>query len=115
MEPLPGNYLISLAVPGQVLSKETEYYWRARFFDNNGGVLEWPEPFGFKTDKGEDMNGHGIHDKQEVEITTDLDQNGIPDIEQKDIKCVNTEAGNAQMCISIPNQDQCPWVLSVSG
>jgi|LGVE01.1.fsa_nt_gb hypothetical protein len=50
---------------------------------------------------GADRNKNGIPDEQEVDDTVDLDNDGTPDINQYDIKCVNTVVGDQQIGVNI--------------
>jgi hypothetical protein len=89
-------------VPEFILSVDTTYYWRARFYDGDDGVSEWSEPFSFTTMQTDaaDLNEDGIPDTQEViDNTIDLDGNGIPDMDQSDMKCLNTVVGDGQIAI----------------
>lgn len=46
-----------------------------------------------------DSNSNGIPDEQEVDGTIDLDEDGVNDVQQDDIKCVNTIIGDTQVGI----------------
>jgi len=46
-----------------------------------------------------DSNSNGIPDEQEVDGTIDLDEDGVNDVQQDDIKCVNTVIGDTQVGI----------------
>ncbi len=66
-------------------------------FDAQSIPSGWSEPFRFTTcTTSDDLNFNGIPDDQEVDDTVDLDNNGVPDIYQDDIKCVKTVVGDAQ-------------------
>jgi hypothetical protein len=94
--------LTSLTVPKLILDGNTSYLWRVRFYDNHGAPSEWSEILSFTTViTGEDAEGNGIPDHQEVGATLDLNEDGTADIEQAEIKCVNTEGGDTQIGISI--------------
>ena len=95
-------HLTSLVVPGLTLRRNTTYYWRVRFYDNNANVSEWSEPFSFTTlETPNDFNENGIPDILE-NTSVDLDNDGTPDIETTDrIKSLNTVVGNGQMGASI--------------
>ncbi|MBN1843352.1 MAG: hypothetical protein JW883_13865, partial [Deltaproteobacteria bacterium] len=93
------SHLTSLIIPRSVLDEETTYYWRLRFFDNQNSGSEWSDIYSFKTlFTGNDVEPtNGIPDNQEVDATVDLDGNGTPDVNQGDIKCVNTVVGEGQI------------------
>jgi chitinase len=83
-------YLTSLDVPESLLNMNTTYYWRARFFDNHDESSQWSESCSFTTivASADDANANNIPDDQEVDGTVDLDQDGIYDIYQNDIKSI---------------------------
>ena len=84
--------LTALAVPSLLLDENTEYYWRAIFYDNRGAASEWSQPAWFETDFSlTDANGNGIPDSQEVDSATDLDGNGVNDTEDVNVKAVQTQ------------------------
>jgi hypothetical protein len=94
--------LTSMTVPRQILEEDTEYIWQVRFFDNHDTSSEWSEERDFLTDlAGNDTDGNGVPDDQEVSDSLDLDEDGTRDIAQSDIKCVSVEEGTAQICVSI--------------
>ncbi len=90
-----------LTIPESMLEEGTTYYWRAMFYDNFGIASEWADPYHFTTvTTSNDTNpANGIPDDQEIDDTIDLDENGEADINQSDIKCVETLVGNGQICI----------------
>ncbi len=94
--------LTLLTVPDLTLQESTIYYWKARFYDNNSNVSNWPEPFSFTTLVTQnDTNTNGIPDTLENQIV-DINNDGTVDIEQVDeIKTLNTVIGDGQMGISI--------------
>jgi hypothetical protein len=89
-------------VPDFLLEADTDYCWRARFTDTGGATSEWADPFAFKTVSTDenDQNQNGVPDDQEVDDPNlDLDNNGTPDMNQGDMKCVNTAGGAAQISV----------------
>ncbi|MEJ2729360.1 MAG: choice-of-anchor Q domain-containing protein [Deltaproteobacteria bacterium] len=87
-------------VPAFLLDADTDYCWRARFTDTGDATSEWAEPFAFKTISMDenDQNQNGVPDDQEVDDPDlDLDNNGTPDMNQGDMKCVNTGGGIVQI------------------
>jgi hypothetical protein len=91
--------LPSIVVPNFILETETDYYWRARYHDSVGSRSAWSYPFSFTTTDVSDLNGDGIPYDQEIDNQVDLDGNGEPDINQADIKCVNTVVGGGQIAV----------------
>ncbi len=94
-------FLTSVRVPELVLDQHVEYYWRVKFFDNHQLDSQWSAPFFFTTieDLNSDSDRNGIPDDQEVDNTVDLDGDGSLDIEQSDIKCINTISKEKQIGI----------------
>jgi hypothetical protein len=92
--------LTVLAVPSLALEENTEYYWRAMFYDEHGSASEWSPPAWFATDfSTTDADGNGIPDSQEVEATTDLDGNGVNDAADSDIKAVQVREGGPKIAV----------------
>jgi chitinase len=92
------THLTSLTMPDSMLTEDTTYYWRVIFYDNHENASAWSDAFSFTTlISTEDANADGIPDTQEVDETVDLDNNGIADIDQDDIMCVNTVVGDEQI------------------
>ena len=98
------RYLTSLKVPDSVLSGFTTYYWRARFIDDRGGRSGWSVVYEFRTKAiSDDADSNGIPDDQEVDVTVDVDNNGILDVDQMasdpKFKCLDAEGGNVQVAV----------------
>jgi hypothetical protein len=94
------SHLTTFSVPEFMLSINTIYYWRVKFYDDGDAASDWSGPFTFKTiiTDESDQNQNGIPDDQEIDDPTlDLDNNEIPDVNQGDMKCVNTAGGAAQI------------------
>lgn len=98
-EALSKDRLTLLPVPLLLLVGEKTYYWRAQFYDGEGSKSDWPEPFEFETSKDlDDDDSNGIPDDQEInDPDMDLDGDDTPDINQADMKCVNTVVGEEQV------------------
>ena len=95
------SQLTALDLPALLLNRNTTYYWRARHIDDGGAASEWSAPFEFTTTNSDasDQDQNGILDTQEVsDASIDFDQNLTPDINQADMKCVNTDHGDV-LCI----------------
>jgi len=96
-----GSFLTSLTVPGLILNAENKYHWRVKFYDSRGGASEWSTVFSFTTAATADDDLNGILDDQEVAGTVDLDNDETPDVNQVNIKSINTAAGDRQIGIKI--------------
>jgi hypothetical protein len=104
--------LTSLTVPKLILEADVDYIWRVRFFSNRGGASSWSAETAFTTDiTDRDLDGNGIPDDQEVDAMLDLDQDGVMDREQDDIKCVDT--GNVQIGLSVRDADNLDSFVSI--
>ena len=100
LDKISDSHLTSFSVPEFMLSINTIYYWRVKFYDDGNAASDWPGSFSFKTITTDesDQNQNGIPDDQEIDDPTlDLDNNGTLDINQDDMKCVNTAGGAAQI------------------
>jgi len=95
-----------LNLPKLVLEENTDYVWQVRYLDNHGLAADWSESGTFTTgDNVADADHNGIPDDQEVATDLDLDEDGMPDIDQNDIKCVEIRGESAQIGISIRQSD----------
>jgi len=98
--------LTELAVPKLVLDENMTYEWRIQFEDSHGLFSQWSESAAFGTGYNvADANGNGLPDHQEVAPDTDLDDDGTPDIDQNNIKCVSVAQESTQIGISIPDSE----------
>jgi hypothetical protein len=104
--------LTSLTVPKLILEADVDYIWQVRFFSDRGGASDWSVDAVFTTDFADcDLDGNGIPDHQEVDPTLDLDQDGIMDGDQDDIKCIDT--GNLRLGLSIRDADNLDSLISL--
>jgi|GEM_PF-155861 len=96
------SHRTSLTVPEFILTVDTTYYWRVKFYDNRSAASEWSDPYySFTTihaSDSDDTDSNGIPDDQENE-EVDLDGDGEPDYDQSDMKSVNTVVGDGQIGI----------------
>jgi hypothetical protein len=107
--------LTALGVPKLILDEDTEYYWRARNFDNYGLPSEWSQIGYFSTEYlGNDGDGNGVPDDQEVAATVDLDKDSVYDREQSDIKCVEVVGGKTQLGVSTRDSGGLARVISLA-
>jgi hypothetical protein len=103
--------LTSLELPKLILDAKTTYYWRVRYFDNHGAASNWSEFAFFASGvNAEDINDNGIPDYQEPDSPTDMDGDGIPDVEQDDIRCLRMQGGTALIGLSFKAS---PTVFSI--
>jgi hypothetical protein len=106
--------LTSMAIPRQILEDDTEYIWQVRFIDNHDTESDWSEERDFITGfAGNDTDGNGVPDDQEVIDNLDLDEDGTTDNAQSDIKCVSVKDGTAQICISIRDAENAVSIVSL--
>lgn len=93
-----------LRIPRLVLRSSTTYTCKVRYFDNLGTASPWSETATFTTIESKwDKNKNGVPDNQEVSVSTDLNQDGIADIEQDTmVKSVQIDE-ETQLGISILN------------
>jgi PKD repeat protein len=96
-----GSHLTALTVPHSILDGDRSYYWRVRFFDDQGGDSGWSPAYSFTTEAlYNDIDSNGVPDDQEVDASADVDNNGILDVDQmasdNTFKCIN---GNVQIAV----------------
>ena len=97
------SHLTTLIVPESVLNEGITYYWRAMFYDNHESASVWADAYSFTTlTTSNDTNPeNGVPDDQEVDDTVDLDENSEADLNQSDIKCVDTVVGDGQIGVKV--------------
>jgi hypothetical protein len=106
--------LTALKVPKLILEHDTDYSWQVKYIDNLGTTSAWSEAGYFTTEFLEqDSDGNGVLDHQEVDATIDLDNNGIMDRAQEDIRCVATETGDFNFCLSIREAENAESIMSI--
>ena len=98
---LSDEHLTSAQVPTSLLDGGTTYYWRAKHTDQRFSDSVWSPVTQFRTEDAAiaDSDGNGIPDHQEIATPVDLDQNGIADQAQTDIKCLHSAGGAVQIGI----------------
>lgn len=63
-----GVDLTQLAVPSLILEENTDYYWRAMYYDARSAASSWSAAAWFTTDfSTSDVNGNGVPDDQETQ------------------------------------------------
>jgi hypothetical protein len=108
--------LTSLRIPKLILDEDTDYKWKVRFKNNQDTESEWSDFGTFTTDfaNHDDVDGNGIPDHQEVDLAVDLDNDGVLDRDQTDIKCVTGSAvDDVQIGISVKNAANVDSIVSM--
>jgi chitinase len=78
--------LTQLNLPHLLLTNNTDYAWRVRYFDSGGKVSQWSDSGYFQTQASEiDLDGNGAPDDQENTSGLDLNADGAPDAHQPDV------------------------------
>ena len=92
-------HFTSLPLPESLLDGSSTYYWRVKYIDNHMTDSIWSETARFTTVDAAvaDADGDGIPDSQQISTPVDLDQNGVPDQFQPDIKCLHAAVGDVQV------------------
>ncbi len=109
---MSSSALTSLTVPKLILDADEDYIWRVRFISSSSGVSDWSVDAAFTTDFADcDLDGNGIPDHQEADPMLDLDQDGIIDRDQEDIKCI--DARDVQMGLRIRGADNLDSLISL--
>jgi hypothetical protein len=106
--------LTALQVPNLILEEDSEYTWKVRFINNHDAESDWSGVGAFTTDfVDHDLNGNGIPDSQEVAVGLDMDNDGVTDSEQADIKCINSESDDVQIGVSVKDSENVTSILSM--
>jgi hypothetical protein len=98
-----------------VLGPSTTYTCKVRYFDASGTASPWSQTVTFTTaiTSKRDKNKNGVPDNQEVSLSTDLNLDGIADIEQDAmIKSAQLDE-ERQLGISIQNSTNAVSIESV--
>jgi hypothetical protein len=102
IDALTNPHLTSFTLPYHLVSIDTPYYWRAKFHDDRNAASDWSDEWSFHTILVDtrDPDGDGVPEDQEMDDpSVDLDEDGTPDMNQADMKCVNTVVGGAQVSV----------------
>ncbi len=114
--------LTDLSIPELLLTYAETYYWRVRFYDDNQNAYDevsaWSPVSAFSviTDSPDDDDGDGTPNDQEIDDDQflDMDANGINDLEQDDMGCINAGPGGEALCLKVPESvlsiDSMSWV-----
>ena len=115
LDSLSSSYLTVFRIPEIMLDENTAYFWRARFFDNHGAASGWSKNISFTTDFSDtDTDGNGIPDDQEVDISVDMNRDGMPDAQQAVVKSIMIPSRNEPIGLSIENASTVTAILSMS-
>ena len=108
LDVVSADHLTWLTVPHAVLKRSTVYFFRARFHEADQVTWMWSPVRSFTTlDRPyTDDNDNRIPDDQEVDPALDLDGDGMPDVGQTGIKCVDLPNRQGQICIKIADNVQ---------
>ena len=90
-----------------ILDENKTYYWRTRFYDNQGLISNWSEIYSFSTlTTNSDLNNNGIPDDQEVlDENIDLDNDNIVDYSQSNMKCLRSVVDQTVFSIKINSNE----------
>jgi len=106
--------LTSLQIPKLILEEDLDYNWRVRFINNHKADSDWSDIGSFTTEiTGHDFNSNGIQDHQEVDAFVDLDEDGTPDMDQDDIRCVNVQDSSAQIGVGLKGSETVQEISSI--
>ncbi len=101
------DVLFRLRIPHYVLKGDTEYFWRARFYDDNDRASAWSETAAFRTRIVlRDLNEDGVPDDQEISLLVDLDRDGTPDRNQPFMTTVRSAVKAGYMGVNVENADR---------
>jgi chitinase len=100
--------LTQLTIPSLVLDENTEYYWRAMFYDQRGAASAWSAAAWFTTDFSlTDSDGNGIPDDQETQPVTGSGE-GVKTVQtgKGDTKVgIGAQASSGVAVVSIESMD----------
>lgn len=101
--------LTSTILPPFILDGDTRYYWTAIHYNQKGAASsETPENGYFTTAQwiADSENQNGIPDSYEILEDTDLDNNGLTDSIQGDIKCMMSIYQNRMVGVKVTTNEQ---------
>jgi hypothetical protein len=95
--------LKSFRMPYFVLDPGTVYACRVRYYDQHGLASEWSPAVSFTTTGTEQWwSDEGVTEGQEVSAETDLNNNGIADLDETEtIRSIRSADGSRTMAVSI--------------
>ena len=106
--------LKSISIPSLVLNPGTSHAWRARVFDNHGAASEWSDYGYFTTGQDVlDLNGDGIIDSQVPPASTDMNQDGLTDMEQVKVKSIRVKGKNSLIGMDGADSPQVVKIMSL--
>ena len=106
--------LTALRVPKLILEEDIEYTWKVKFINNHDAESDWSDVGAFTTDfADDDLNGNGIPDSHEGAADLDMDNDGVIDNEQADIKSVNSKTDDVQIGVSVKDSENVASIVSM--
>jgi hypothetical protein len=103
-----------LVVPELILDPAMKHYCRVKFYDDQNNATQWSDPVAFETVQIDpaDLNKNGIPDDQELLLgeDVDLDNDGVADRDQDNMKALVTVEGEEY--ISIKMSTNCKVIRS---
>jgi chitinase len=104
--------LTAITVPQLILDEQTDYAWQVRFLDNHGAASDWSVSSYFTTRQNvDDVNGDGIPDSLQPDVTADVDGDGIFDVDQISLKSIRIQGKATLLGIDTKNS---PEVLELA-
>ena len=96
------SHLETVAVPEFVLVPNSTYYWRARFYDEPNGGVQWSASRSFTTTATNPLGADGIPTDQVVD-SDDLDLDGDPATDfSGTYRAINSAVGSKQVALKVP-------------
>ncbi len=96
--------LTTYQVGDMVLDVDTKYYWRVRHIDSRQAASGWSDTASFRTIEAADSDDedlNGTPESQQVDPLVDVDANGVVDVDEDNMLCVNTVEGQAVVGVKV--------------
>lgn len=96
------HQLTTLRIPNLVLSTDTTYFWRVKFFSSAGSQSSWSDAFAFTTLAAADDSASP---ENLDSWFNDVNEDGIIDSEQDNLICTNIAVGINRACLDVSSDN----------
>ena len=109
LDEISTTQLTAYTVGEMLLDPDTDYFWRVQFVDARSGASDWSQTGTFRTLSADsmtdaDLNGNGTPDSQEIDGAVDVNENGISDDEENNLRTIYTVEGQTVVGVEIVSE-----------